>query len=172
MAVYLVWCDYSGIRRFVQILTIAFHVTQKFSGHYGHITSEYAKNHLLNHVHERVSHDIVRNNLDNVESTLRTAIIDFDSALMGDILQKLQVFSFNKSLSLSNWSMDDDTSEFLGMKEDGENDPYAVYRRAAEGTTVLLSLLVKRDWGYEAWTVSLGDSDGCELSRTCLVVPS
>ena len=91
---------------------------------------------------------------------------------MEDILQKIQAFCSNNSLSLSNWSFDDDTPEFLGMKERGENDPYTVNRRAAEGTTVLLSLLVKQDWGYEAWTVSLGDSDGCELFRACLVDPS
>lgn len=56
------------------------------------------------------------------------------------------------------------------MKEVGENDLYALYQRAAEDTTVLLALLVKRDWGYEAWTVSLGDSDSCELIRTRFTV--
>ncbi|EKM77210.1 hypothetical protein AGABI1DRAFT_108328 [Agaricus bisporus var. burnettii JB137-S8] len=131
-----------------------------FDGHYGQTASEYAKSHLLNHIHERVSHDITRNNFENVESTLRTAIINFDASLMKVILQKLQEFSSSKSLPLSDWSMDRDTQDFLGMKENGENDPYPVNRRAAEGTTVLLSLLVKQDSGYEAWTVSLGDSDG------------
>ena len=33
------------------------HVAQTFSGHYGYTTSEY---NLLNHIHERVSHDIVQ----------------------------------------------------------------------------------------------------------------
>ena len=65
-------------------------------------------------------------------------------------------------------SFDDDTPEFFGMKERGVNNPYSVNRRAVEGSTVLLSLLVKQDWGYEAWTVSLGDSDGCELFQTSL----
>ncbi|XP_006457088.1 hypothetical protein AGABI2DRAFT_181442 [Agaricus bisporus var. bisporus H97] len=136
-----------------------------FDGHYGPVTSEYAKNHLLNLVHERVSHDITRKNLDNVESTLRAAIIDFDAALIGNILQRLDDFSSTESRPFSNWTMDDDTPEFLGMKENGENDPYAVNRRAAEGTTVLLSLLVKQDSGYEAWTASLGDSDGFTIDR-------
>ncbi|EKM77211.1 hypothetical protein AGABI1DRAFT_108329 [Agaricus bisporus var. burnettii JB137-S8] len=136
-----------------------------FDGHYGPVTSEYAKNHLLNLVHERVSHDITRNNLDTVESTLRTAIIDFDAALIGNILQRLDDFSSTESRPFPNWTMDDDTPEFLGMKENGENDPYAVNRRAAEGTTVLLSLLVKQDSGYEAWTASLGDSDGFTIDR-------
>ncbi|KAF7760888.1 hypothetical protein Agabi119p4_10297 [Agaricus bisporus var. burnettii] len=131
-----------------------------FDGHYGQTASEYAKSHLLNHIHERVSHDITRNKFESVESTLRTAIIDFDASLMKEILQKLQEFSCSRSLPLSDWSMERDTQDFLGMKENGENDPYPVNRRAAEGTTVLLSLLVKQDSGYEAWTVSLGDSDG------------
>ena len=54
---------------------------------------------MLNLVHERVSHDIVRNNFDDVESTVRTAIIDFDNALMGDIIQRIKL-SVPMSLSL------------------------------------------------------------------------
>jgi pyruvate dehydrogenase phosphatase len=99
-----------------------------------------------------------------VESTLKTAIHDFDNALIEDILGKMRRFSGDKPLS--DWSAESDTPAFLGAKEKGEQDVYTLTRRATEGSTVLLSVLIKQDYGYEAWTASLGDSDGCKSCST------
>jgi hypothetical protein len=105
------------------------------SGHYDGRVSEHASKNLIKDVDIQVAAVIAKNpNIlgDAIPICLVDTFQKFDATLHKTMIEKMREMD---PKPWSEWTKDD-IPRFLGMKEDGEHDPYPTMRRACAGSTV------------------------------------
>ena len=131
------------------------------SGHCDYRVWEYASKNLIKEVDVQVSAVIAKNpNIlgDAIPNCLVDTIQKFDATLLSTLIERMREMD---SKPWSEWTMDD-IPRFLGMKEQGEYDPYPIMKRACAGSTVLIAVIIE----HNIWVASLGDSEGCESTSS------
>lgn len=133
-----------------------------FDGHYDNTLSEYASKHLMKAVDERISTEITKDSA-TLDDTIPNALVDtiqkFDATLHETLISRLRAMD---PKPWNEWT-GDDIPLFLGMKEQGEHDPYPVMRRSCVGSTALIAVIILKNscpGEQTMWVASLGDSEG------------
>ena len=115
-------------------------------------------------VDERIYDEIAKNPStldDNIPIALVDTVQEFDATLHETLIKRLRAMD---SKPWNEWT-EDDIPRFLGMKEQGEHDPYPVMRRSCTGSTALIAIIMSNmshTGEHNMWVASLGDSEGCE----------
>ena len=133
------------------------------SGHYDGRVSEHASKNLIKEVDVQIS-DLIAKNPNTLGDTIPICLVEtiqkFDAALHSAMIDKMREMD---SKPWTEWTKDD-IPRFLGMKENGEFDPYPIMRRACAGSTALVGVIIEHD----IWVASLGDSEGCESTSSLM----
>ena len=124
------------------------------SGHYDGRVSEHASKNLIKEVDVQIS-DLIAKNPNTLGDTIPICLVE--------TIQKFDKMREMDSKPWTEWTKDD-IPRFLGMKEDGEFDPYPIMRRACAGSTVLIGVIIE----HNIWVASLGDSEGCESTSSLM----